>query len=41
LFVTQEGDAELRNAAMGAGAAGYVVKANVAHDLLDASATAL
>jgi len=41
LFVTQDGDTDLKKAAMRAVAAGYVVKANAAHDLLDAIATAL
>jgi DNA-binding NarL/FixJ family response regulator len=41
LFVTQDSDADFRKAAMRAGAAGYVVKENAAHDLSDAIATAL
>lgn len=41
LFVTQNGDRDLRNAAMQVGAAGYMAKANAASELLDAIATAL
>lgn len=41
LFVTQDGDAEVRNAAMRVGAAAYVLKANAAHELLKAIAAAL
>ena len=41
LFVTQDGDVDIRNAAMAIGVAGYVQKSNVTHELLDAVATAL
>jgi len=41
LFVTQDGDADIRNAAIGVGATAYVLKANAGTELLDAIATAL
>lgn len=41
LFVTQDGDDDVRSAAMRSGAAGYVLKANLANELLDAISTAL
>ena len=41
LFVTQDGDADIRNAAMRVGAAAYVLKANSGSELLEAITTAL
>jgi len=41
VFVTENTDSEIREAAIGAGASGYVVKTNLAHELLDAIAAAL
>jgi two-component system NarL family response regulator len=41
VFVTENTDSEIREAAIGTGASGYVVKSNVARDLLDAIAAAL
>jgi DNA-binding NarL/FixJ family response regulator len=41
LFVTQDGDVDIRNAAMRVGAVGYVLKANAANELLDAITSAL
>lgn len=41
LFVTQDGDADVRNAAMRVGAVGYVLKSNAGNELLDAITTAL
>jgi DNA-binding NarL/FixJ family response regulator len=41
VFVTENTDSEIREAAIGTGASGYVVKTNVARDLLDAIAAAL
>jgi CheY-like chemotaxis protein len=41
LFVTQDGDGDIRNAAMRLGAAGYVLKANAADELFDAIDTAM
>lgn len=41
LFVTQDGDVDIRNAAIQAGASGYVLKANVGKELLDAITNAL
>jgi two-component system, NarL family, nitrate/nitrite response regulator NarL len=41
VFVTENTDSEIRAAAMGSGASGYVVKTNIAHELLDAIAGAL
>lgn len=41
LFVTQDGDRDLRDAATRAGGAGYVLKRNAKHELLGAIATAL
>src|SRR5262245_19837303 len=41
LFVTQDGDADIRNAAMRVGAAAYVLKANAGSELLEAITTAL
>ena len=41
MFVTENTDSEIRDAAIGTGASGYVVKTKVARDLLDAIAAAL
>jgi DNA-binding NarL/FixJ family response regulator len=41
VFVTENTDGEIREAAIGTGASGYVVKTNIARDLLDAIAAAL
>ncbi|MFL6443662.1 MAG: response regulator transcription factor [Candidatus Sulfotelmatobacter sp.] len=41
VFVTENTDSEIRAAAMGSGASGYVVKTNIAHELLDAIAATL
>lgn len=41
LFVTQDGDDDVRDAAMRTGATGYVLKANAENELLDAITTAL
>ena len=41
LFVTQDGDADIRNAAMELGASAYVLKANARGELLDAITKAL
>lgn len=41
LFLTQDGDVEVRNAAMKVGASGYVLKMNAGKELLDAITTAL
>lgn len=41
VFVTQDGDGDLRNAAMRLGAEAYVLKMNAAHELLGVIATAL
>jgi len=42
VFVTENTDSEIREAAMASGASGYVVKTtNIAHELLDAIAAAL
>ena len=41
LFVTQEGDDDVRNVAMQVGAVDYVLKANAGNHLLDAITTAL
>ena len=41
LFVATDGDAELRNAAMEVGAAGYVRKIDAGEELLDAISNAL
>lgn len=41
LFVTQDGDDDIRNAAMRVGAAAYVLKSRAGNELLDAIATAL
>jgi len=41
VFVTENTDSEIREAAIGTGASGYVVKTNIARDLLDAIAVAL
>ena len=41
LFVTQDGDDDIRDAAMRLGAAAYLLKRNVGNELLDAIATAL
>jgi DNA-binding NarL/FixJ family response regulator len=41
IFVTANGDGEIRDAAMGTGASGYVAKADAAHELLGAIQTAL
>lgn len=41
LFVTQDGDDDIRNAAVQAGAAGYVLKTNAGNELLHAVTNAL
>jgi len=41
LFVTQDGDSDIRNAAMQVGAMGYVLKSRAGNELLDAIAVAL
>ena len=41
LFVTQESDGDVRDTAMQIGAAGYVLKADASHELLEAVARAL
>ena len=41
LFVTQDGDNDIRNAAMRLGAAAYVLKANAGSQLLDAIDSAM
>jgi DNA-binding NarL/FixJ family response regulator len=41
LFVTQDGDHDIRDEAMRAGALGYVLKTNAAHELVNAISTAL
>lgn len=41
LFVTQDGDSDIRSEAMQTGASAYVLKANAAHELLDLISTAL
>ena len=41
LFVTQDGDADIRNAAMLTGAAGYVLKANAGNELIGPIANAI
>ena len=41
LFVTQDGDSDIRNAAMQVGAMGYVLKSKAGNELLDAIAVAL
>jgi DNA-binding NarL/FixJ family response regulator len=41
LFFTQNSDLDLRNEAMGMGAAGYVLKTNAANELLEAISNAL
>ena len=41
VFVTENTDSEIREAAIGTGASAYVVKTNIARDLLDAIAAAL
>lgn len=41
LFVTQDGDAGVRNAAMGAGALGYVLKTNAGSELVDVVTTVI
>lgn len=41
LFVTQDGDDDVRDAAMETGAAAYVLKANAGNQLLDAITAAL
>lgn len=41
LFVTQEADRDVRNAAMQVGAVDYVLKANAGHELLNAITTAV
>jgi len=35
LFVTQDGDVDVRNAAIRVGAAGYLLKANIVHELVE------
>jgi DNA-binding NarL/FixJ family response regulator len=41
VFVTQEGDVDVRSEAMRVGAAGYVLKANAARELVDIITTVL
>ena len=41
LFVTQDGDSDIRNAAIQVGAMGYVLKSKAGNELLDAIAVAL
>jgi len=41
VFVTQNSDSEIRQAAIGTGAVGYVLKSNARHELPDVIATAL
>lgn len=41
LFVTQDGDVDIRNAALQVGALAYVLKTNVGNELLDAITKAL
>ena len=41
LFVTQDGDADIRNAALQVGALAYLLKTNVGTELLDAITNAL
>ena len=41
IFVTQDGDADLKAAALAAGAEAYVLKANAARELLPVIAAAL
>jgi DNA-binding NarL/FixJ family response regulator len=41
VFVTQDGDDDIRDAAMRAGAVGYLLKTNVARDLVDVITAAL
>jgi DNA-binding NarL/FixJ family response regulator len=41
VFVTENTDSEIRNALIGSGVSGYVVKTNVGHELLAAIAAAL
>jgi len=41
LFVTQDGDVDIRNAAMSVGAVDYVLKTDAANELLDAITRAL
>ena len=41
LFVTQNGDADVRNEAMRTGAAGFVLKANAAHEIVNVIAAVL
>lgn len=41
LFVTQNGNGEIKNAAIGIGAAGYVLKTKAGNELLDAITNAL
>jgi DNA-binding NarL/FixJ family response regulator len=41
LFVTQDGDDDIRNAAMRVGAAGYLLKSKAGNELLDAITVAL
>ena len=41
LFVTQDGDDDIRNAAMHVGAVGYVLKMNAGHELVEVISAAL
>ena len=41
IFVTQNGDKDIRTAALATGAEGYLLKANAAHSLLSAIETAM
>ena len=41
LFVTQDGDRDIRDEAMRTGALGYVLKTNAAHELVNVISTAL
>jgi len=41
LFVTQDGDRDIRDEAMRAGALGYVLKTNAAHELVNVISSAL
>ena len=41
IFLTENMDSDIRDAAMSTGASGYVLKSNAAHELLDSIAAAL
>jgi two-component system NarL family response regulator len=41
VFVTQDGDTDIRDAAMGTGAVGYLLKTNAVHELVDVITAAL